>query len=341
MAFKDFPQHEQGVALLQRSLERHRLAHAWLFTGEAMEELEALARTLAKTLLCERPRRGPSGGAIDCCDACATCRRVEEGAHADVRRVRPESKTRIITIAQVRELMREVQLKPAEGGFKLAVMIEADRMTLEAANAFLKTLEEPPPRSVLVLLSSEPQRLPETIVSRCLRLNFGGETFRPSPDAPPEWLEQFARLAVQGGSLLGRYRLLGLLGKRLAEIRAEVEKTLQARSPLNRFEDVDAEVIEKWEKELKAAIEAEYRRRRDGVLATVGWWLRDIWLQTLNGGEARLVFPGLAATREAATRLTTQSALENLAVLAEIQRLLHTNVQEALALEVGMLKLKF
>ncbi|MCX8091595.1 MAG: DNA polymerase III subunit [Verrucomicrobiae bacterium] len=341
MAFKDFPQHEQGVALLQRSLERERLAHAWLFTGEGMEELEALARTLAKTLLCERPRRGRTGVATDCCDTCPTCHRVAEGAHPDVRWVRPESKTRYIAIAQVRELMREVQLKPAEGRSKVAVMVEADRMTLEAANAFLKTLEEPPPRSVLILLSSEPQRLPETIVSRCLRLNFGGEAFRPSPDAPLDWLERFGRLAAEGRSLLNRYQLLGVLLKRLAEIRADVEKTLAARSPLNRYQEVDPEVIERWEKELKAAVEAEYRRRRDGVLATLGWWLRDIWLRTLKGDQARLAFPGLAATDTLAERVTTQTALENLAMLAETQRLLHTNVQEALALEVGLLKLQF
>jgi DNA polymerase-3 subunit delta' len=266
---------------------------------------------------------------------------VEAGAHADLRWVRPESKTRIITIAQVRELMREIQLKPAEGNYKVAVMVEADRMTLEAANAFLKTLEEPPPRSVLILLSTEPQRLPETIVSRCLRLNFGGEAFRPSADAPLDWLERFSRLAVEGRSLLSRYQLLGLLARRLAEIRADVEKTLAARSPLNRFEDVDPDVIEKWEKELKAAIEAEYRRRRNGLLASIGWWLRDVWLSTLDGAGARLVFPGLTATGELAKRLTTQAARENLDVLAETQRLLHTNAQEALVLEVGFLKLKF
>jgi len=341
MAFKDFPQQEHGVALLQRSLERGRLAHAWLFTGETMSELEALARTLAKTLLCERPRRGNAGAPTDCCDGCPTCHRVEEGAHADVRWVRPESKTRIITIAQMRELMREVQLKPAEGNYKVATVVEADRMTLEAANAFLKTLEEPPPRSVLILLSTEPQRLPETILSRCLRLNFGGEAFRPSPDVPLDWLETFARLAAEGRSLLSRYQLLGMLAKRLAEVRAEVEKTLTARSPLARAEDVEPEVIEKLEKELKAAIEAEYRRRRDGVLATIGWWLRDIWLRTLNGGAATVAFPGLAATETLASRLTTPMALDNLATLAETQRLLRTNVQEALALEVGILKLKF
>jgi hypothetical protein len=131
------------------------------------------------------------------------------------------------------------------------------------------------------------------------------------------------------------------LAKRLAEVRAEVEKTLTARSPLARAEDVEPEVIEKLEKELKAAIEAEYRRRRDGVLATIGWWLRDIWLRTLNGGAATVAFPGLAATETLASRLTTPMALDNLATLAETQRLLRTNVQEALAIEVGILKLKF
>lgn len=341
MAFKDFPQQAAGVALLQRSLERHRLAHAWLFTGEAMGELEALARTLAKTLFCERPLRARNGAPTDCCDACPTCHRVEEGAHADLRWVRPESKSRVITIAQMRELMREVQLKPAEGHYKVGGVVEADRMNLEAANAFLKTLEEPPPRSVLILLSSEPQRLPETIVSRCLRLNFGGEQFRPSPDVPLDWLEQFGRLALESRSLLGRYRLLGMVTGRLAEIRAEVEKTLEARSPLSRVEEADPDVIERWEKELKAAIEAEYRRRRDGVLAAIGWWLRDIWLRTLQGQEAPLAFPKLASTAALAGKLATPAALENLAVLAETRRLLHTNVQEALALEVGFLKLKF
>src|SRR5580700_2924065 len=111
MAFEDFPLQTQGVALLQRSLERGRVAHAYLFTGQTLDELEALARTLAKTLNCQNPVK-KSGLAIDCCDECLSCRKIEHANHADVHWARPESKSRIITVEQMRELMREVQLKP-------------------------------------------------------------------------------------------------------------------------------------------------------------------------------------------------------------------------------------
>src|SRR5437870_4412144 len=111
MAFKDFPSQSQGVQLLQRSLERGRLAHAYLFTGHQLDELEDIARTLAKTLNCQHPVK-KTAAAIDCCERCVSCRKIENGNHADVHWVRPESKSRIVTIEQIRELMREIQLKP-------------------------------------------------------------------------------------------------------------------------------------------------------------------------------------------------------------------------------------
>jgi hypothetical protein len=137
----------------------------------------------------------------------------------------------------------------------------------------------------------------------------------------------------------------------------------------------------KWEEELKAAVEAEYRRQRGDFLLALQWWLRDVWEQTLEKGqrlkaegqsptpeavsmefqseavaadpraihnplstinsfEALLAFPQLAGTKRVAQRLTPQSAMENLRIIEQLQRWLHTNVQEALALEVGLLKLQ-
>src|SRR5271170_6137058 len=99
MAFADFPEQKLVVELLQRSLERGRLAHAYLFTGHQLGVLEALARTLAKTLNCLQPaRRSPSGPAIDCCDECAVCRKIDADNHADVHWARPESKSRVVTV---------------------------------------------------------------------------------------------------------------------------------------------------------------------------------------------------------------------------------------------------
>jgi hypothetical protein len=98
---------------------------------------------------------------------------------------------------------------------------------------------------------------------------------------------------------------------------------------------------ERLEDELTAAIEAEYRRQRTDLIGVLQWWLRDAWLQTLSSGGDLLTFPALApATRAVAQRVSPPEALSNLEVIDRLQRQLHTNVQEALALEVGLLKLK-
>lgn len=341
MAFRDFQAREQGVQLLQRSLARGRLGHAYLFTGQQLEELETLARTLAKTLNCQSPvRPAPASPASDCCDACLVCRKIDGNNHGDVHWVRPESKSRVITIEQIRELSREVYLKPNEAEFKVAVVVAADRLNPQAANAFLKTLEEPPAKSVLILLTSDPSRLLETILSRCLRLSFGGAGVQRLDAVMTDWLARFSDLAAtEQKSLLSRYRLMDALLRRLAEMKAEIEKRLSERSPLERYEDADKDLRDKWEDELAAAIEAEYRRRRSELLLTVHWWLRDVWLYCLRPTQESLSFPQLAGTPRLAQRLTPRQALENLRALEATQRLLHTNVQEPLALEVGLLKL--
>ena len=342
MSFADFPEQQRIVELLQRSLQRGRLGHAYLFTGGNLAELEAVAQTLAKTLNCEQPRRSESGNALDSCDRCLSCRKINGALHPDIHWVRPESKLRIITIDQMRDLMAEVHLKPTEAKFKVGVIVGADRLNAAAANAFLKTLEEPPARSILILLSTEPQRMLETMLSRCLRLSFAGESGPRFDEVQTRWLTTFSEAAsLEQKSLLGRYRLLGTLVSRLAQIKAEIEGNLSARSPLERYEEVEPSLREKWEEELSAAVEAEYRRQRAELVAGLHWWLRDVWLRTLAVPGDLLRFSEFKVSAEAvARRISPKDALENLQVLEQTQRLLHTNVQEALALEVGLLKLK-
>jgi hypothetical protein len=370
MAFKDLPAQARGVDLLQRSLERGRLAHAYLFTGDQLDVLEKLACTLAKTLNCLQPVKR-NGAAVDCCDRCVNCRKIEDGNHADVFWVRPESKTRLIKIGQIvrredspgRVLLDAVNFKPTESRHKIAVIVAADRMNDAAANAFLKTLEEPPHHSLLILLTTEPQRLLETIVSRCLRLNFAGEGPRQWAPAQMEWLAAFSEMAAADQkSLMGRYRLMDVLLRKLNDVRAGIEEGLMARSPLEKYVDAEETLRERWEAELKAAVEAEYRRQRAEFLLALEWWMRDVWLQTLGrspeskvhgaasteeaGASAPvppgtlMAFPQLTGTKRVAERLSSRAAVENVRILEQLQRWLHTNVQEALALEVGLLKLQ-
>ncbi len=343
MAFRDFPAQRQGIELLQRSLQRGRLAHAYLFSGHQLGDLEALARTLAKTLNCRAPVKS-GGAAIDCCDRCLNCQKIDHGNHADVHWIRPESKSRVIVTGQMRELMQEINLKPTEAEYKLAVIVAADRLRIEAANAFLKTLEEPPPKSVLILLTTEPQWILDTIVSRCLRLNFAGDTPQKLDPGQMKWLSDFSEMAgADQKGLLGRYRLMDALLRRLNGLKTVIDEELTARSPLQRYKDAERDMQEKWEEELKAAIEAEYRRQRTDVLLVLQWWLRDVWLQTLMKGaeyEPLLTFPDVRGTTRVAQRISAAEASDNLRIMEQLQRWLGTNVQEALALEVGLLKLR-
>jgi len=345
MAFKDFPAQQQGVALLQRSLERGRLAHAYLFTGDRVAGLEPVARTLAKTLNCLEPAK-KGQAAVDCCDQCPSCQKIDNGQHPDIHWVRPESKSRVIVTDQMRELMQEIHLRPSEAEYKVAIVVAADRLRVEAANAFLKTLEEPPPKSILILLTSEPERVLETIRSRCLRLKFAGQGVRALEPGQMAWLTSFSDLAAaEHKSLLGRYCLMDALLKKLNDLKAGIEDALTANSPLQRYKDAEPQWQEKWEEELKAAIEAEYRRQRADLLAVLQAWLRDVWLLTLGVTDSKqdhqlLNFPQVAGTKNVARRISAKDALENLSILEQLQRWLHTNVQEALTLEVSLLKLR-
>jgi DNA polymerase-3 subunit delta' len=340
--FSDFPEQARVTQLLQRSLERNRLAHAYLFGGNALKELEDMARTLAKTINClAPPRRAENGLALDSCDTCDNCRRIEALNHPDVLWVRPEMKSRVIGIDQIRELMQMVNLKPTAAEFKVGVIVGADRLNVQSANAFLKTLEEPPSKSMLILLSTEPQRILETILSRCLRLSFagGGNRF---DEAQLAWVAALSETAAAGkAGILGHYKVLGLIAKKLAEQKESIEEALTAKSPLERYDDLDPKMREKLEDELSAAIEAEYRRQRTDLIGALQWWLRDVWLHTLSAGNGLLTFPDLAESSGAvAKRITPADALRNLEEADRLQRQLHSNVQEALALEVGLLKLK-
>jgi len=344
MSFANFPEQAQVAKLLQRSLRRGRLAHAYLFTGGDLGELEAVARTLAKTLNCTEGKSAAAAAArLDCCDQCSSCRRIESSGHPDVLWLRPVSKLRAITIDQIRGAMQAINLKPLEARFKVAVLVAADRLTVQAANAFLKTLEEPPAHSVFVLLSTDPQRLLETILSRCLRLNFaGGNAMRRLGPEQAAWLTRFSEaVAAAEGGLLGRYRLLDQLLDHLGRARESLGRTLEAESPLEKYDEIEADLRDQWEEELKAAIEAEYRRQRADLLAGLQSWSRDVWLKTLRAPDELLSMGEWKAQTEAvARRISARDALRNTEILEELQRLLSTNVQEALALEVGLLRLK-
>ena len=306
-----------------------------------MESLESAAMEFIQSLFCTSPVPGmdpavaPAG-----CGSCPACRRVEHFNHPDVHWVHPESSLRQIKVERVRELMSEMALRPSEAGRKVAVVVGVDRMNASSANAFLKTLEEPPANSLILLLSTEPGRVLETIVSRCQRLSMGSGVPRIDPEVV-KWVASVAEAAgkAQGKSLLPRYKVLsGFLGV-LEQVHAAIEERIESDSPIHRYPDAEPSLRKQWEKEMAGAVEAEYRRVRASYLSGLHAWLRDVW--TIRAGAGvELFLPGLREATEAmAARLTEAEARGNVEAWERTQGLMHGNVQESLALEVGLLRL--
>lgn len=150
--------HEQAKEILKEAMDRGRVAHGYLFAGMPGIGKKTLARSLAQALNCE-PQKYPP------CESCPSCRKIESGIHPDV--TVTERETQSIKIDQVRDLISRLNYRPYEARVKVAIIPEAERMTVQAMNALLKTLEEPRPDTVLILTTSNKEKLLPTIVSRC------------------------------------------------------------------------------------------------------------------------------------------------------------------------------
>jgi DNA polymerase III subunit delta' len=164
--------HDNAVDQLSRAVQSGRVNHAYLFTGPTGIGRRTLARTFAQALVCQSPNRSNRP-----CGECSACRRVLEGTFPDVTTVsletqlaaseRKDSRNTVISIETIRELRSSVSLRPMESDWRVAILEDVDRVSRDAYDALLKTLEEPPSYVVLLLIATEFAALPETIRSRC------------------------------------------------------------------------------------------------------------------------------------------------------------------------------
>jgi DNA polymerase-3 subunit delta' len=305
--------------LLNRAHEHDRLAHAYLLAGPRGSGKRRLAGKLAAMVT----------GAAPGFD------------HPDIHTAEPESKSRRLRIEQTRALEKELQMRSRMGRRKVAVIFEADRMTAEAANGFLKTLEEPPNQSLLLLTSEYPESLPDTILSRCITVPLLREAADDLTAPQRELLDAVAAVfRERERGIPAVYRLVRtfavLLQQARERITAENDAGLKNEESHYR-QTTESDWLDEREDYYKALTESQYVRERALLSETLVAWWADV-LRHQQGAPGVDLADYADATQAVAAAMPTHEALQRLAALEEMRENLGRNIKEDLAIEVAFLK---
>jgi DNA polymerase-3 subunit delta' len=313
---------ETALKYLRRAHQQSRLAHAYLFSGAPGSGKRALAANLVGLINEIEPET------------------VFSARAHDVFIAEPESKSRRIVTEQIRKLEHALQMRASGGRRKVAIVSDADRLQPQAANAFLKTLEEPPENSLLLLLSALPEVLPDTVLSRCIEIPLAAPHDQTSPQQ--EELIELLRNASHEKiwSIQHAYRLAQGVQRLLNGIRDEIRsKNADAlKHEEARYKNsTDGSWLEERDDYYKALTESLYVQRRADLIEIIFVWWSDV-LRAKTGVDRRDLPSLTKATNNVAARFTTAEILQRLRRLEELRDHLNRNIQEALAIEVAFLK---
>ena len=328
---------ERAYELIAAAHGRGRLAHALLISGANGCGKQELAARLIQLV-----NGGGGGGGIDLfgepvVEVVPALDDLESGW---VRVLRPRMKSRQLGVDVIRDLEHTLHLAAPDGSYKVGVILDADRMNDQAANAFLKTLEEPPRNTLLLLLTANPQRLLPTILSRCLSIPLlGGRSLLA--ESGDELVAALNAAALRGfGTPVAALHLKAAFSEFLNRYRvaAEAISSTAQKEEIAAYRDTTDGV---WLKERKAfheaGAQAEYLDARNRSFDVLMAWMADLLRLKIRAGG--LDFPASAgdlaqiAEQEEASRL-----LQRLEALDALRRTLETNAFEPLALEVGFLQ---
>jgi DNA polymerase-3 subunit delta' len=309
--------------MLQRAIVNDHLPHAYLFVGTEGIGKKLTALNLAKTVNCEE-------GKEDSCDRCLSCRKIEDANHPDVSVITPEGQ--FIRIDKIRELQRSMSYRPFEGKMRVCIVDGADHMKVEGANALLKTLEEPPPRTLLILLASETDLLLPTIISRCQQITF---TALSTDQMVTELTERHTieerearTVAALAQGSLGR--ALQILEQEIWEKRSEV---------IHEIMDLPSHDVGKAF--AVAGSLADFGESLPLVFLVMMTWYRDLIIWNEQRSTDLLINQDLCEeVKKAASQMSRRSLIRRIEAIHETSRALSRNANRLLALENLLLQLR-
>ena len=324
--------HEKAIRTLNRSIEAGRIAHSYLIAGPAKIGKTTLALDIARAANCS------SGGTP--CATCRQCQRITSGLHPDVRTIGLEAarsgrlRTQV-SIEQVREIQRDASLLPYEGRSRVFIFESAEKLSGEAANSLLKTLEEPPESVIIILVASDLNAVLPTLVSRCRRIDL-----RPAPlSAVSEFLVERKHVSRERAD-----EIAGLSGGRIGwaiEAAANprvIEKIWEAMDAIESA--VNGSLSDRFD--YAERLSGRFSADRQGVLEELdlwqSWW-RDALLIAQSKGELVVNKSRLESLLSVSDQISPESVVSSLKAIRRTVFLLERNVSSRLAIEGMMMQL--
>jgi DNA polymerase III subunit delta' len=321
MTFGELYGHEKQIAILKGVMAGNRIAHAYLFYGMEGIGKRTAAFVFARALNCE--------GETPPCEACPSCRKARRQNHPDIITIAAEGQ--FIKIGAVKELQEQMKFRPREGRRRVFIMTEADRMNAAAANALLKSLEEPSAGNILLLTTSRPHALPMTILSRCQHLRFTplprGEVARYLTEKESLDPEAASVLAASSGGSIGK--ALEMKRDDWLTVRNGILEKLSADDPADPLK--------------RLAFAGRFGTEREEILEgleILRTCYRDAMVFRETQDAGRLIFQDRAAVvRSVAGRLSGRNLLHNLTVVEAAMGAIDQNANKTLTLETMVIKL--
>ncbi len=325
MSFSNIYGHSKQIGMLQKAMSQGRLGQSYIFSGLPAIGKKTLALEFARAMNCEK-----LSAPADSCGLCPSCRKMLSGNHPDMYVL--ETSSQFIRIDAIRAIQEQMTFKPLEGGKRIFIINDADKMNEQAANALLKTLEEPSADNFLILITARPYWLPQTILSRCRQLRFNplsAETVARFLVEHKEIDETQASLLanLSGGSIGGA---LDLNTEDMIVFRAELSRRLAqgGSDPMNRL--MLASFLGQDKKEIRQGLQ---------ILKT---FFRDAIAYKETARESMIINADqLPLIASLAARLSGDELLSNIAWAEKSNETIEMNVNKSLTLEAMAFKLHF
>ena len=326
MGFKGIVGHEDIIAHFKSSIETGNVAHAYIISGDAGSGKKALAYAFAETLECE-------AGGTEACGTCKSCLQVSTGNYPDIITVTHE-KPNLISVDEVRDqLINTIDIKPYKGKYKIYIIPDAELLNVQAQNAMLKTIEEPPAYAVILLLTTNLDKLLETVKSRCLKL-------QTKPIRERDVLAYLTN--VMGLTKEKAYFCLdfaqGNLGKAIKlagndEYAAIVDSVVGV---LAHIDEMDVETLGKAVKDIE-----QFKMSMNDYMDLMMMWYRDAMMLKVTGNVDKILFKNEFSTlKKQAGKLTFKSIEDKIDAIAKAEQRLLANANFEVTIELLLLTLK-